>query len=156
VFLCPYLSERRLLLQLFLFEKRQLLIRSLVWGTYGARAKALRDGIISVTVPAVNMFIARSPREVLVPAWALLRVFEWECLLLCSCHRFIDSPADFVLSSYVGYLPVSEYKNEGTSGNKKSGVGTPQCSSEKRLLLASFAQGAPNPENFSAISIDRL
>jgi hypothetical protein len=77
VFRCPYLFERRLLLQLFLFEKRQLLVRSLAWRTHGARTETLREGIVAVTVPAVNMFIARSPREVLVPVGALLRVFEW-------------------------------------------------------------------------------
>jgi hypothetical protein len=79
-----------------------LLVRSLAWRTHGARAETLREGIVAVTVPAVNMLVAWSPREVLVPAGALLRVFKWECLLLFSCHRLIDFPVNFLSYFFFG------------------------------------------------------
>ena len=70
-------------------------------------AETLREGIASVTVPAVNVLFAWPPREVLVPAGALLRVFKWECLFLFSCHRLIDFPADFLLYFCCRFFAVS-------------------------------------------------
>jgi len=45
-----------------------------------------RDRIVTVAVPAKELFFAWGPGEVFVSAWALLRVCHKGYLFLLSCH----------------------------------------------------------------------
>jgi len=54
-------GSKVLSMQLFLFEKSELFLRSLAWRADNARTKTLRDWIVSAAVPAMDFLIARGP-----------------------------------------------------------------------------------------------
>ena len=48
------------------------------------------------------------------------------------------------------------YKNEGTSGNKKSRAEAPQCCLKNKFFVGLLYLRYHMPKNFSAISVARL
>jgi len=72
-----------------------------------------RDRIVTVAVPAKELFFTWGPGEVFVSARTLPGVIDRGCLFLLSCHCLATSQRILSRTSLEGFELLSSYRNEG-------------------------------------------
>ena len=104
-------GSKVLSIQLFLFEKTELFPKLLAWRVDNVRTKTLRDWIVTVAVPAKELFFTWRPGEVFVSARALRWVIDKGCLFLLACHCLAISQRILSLYFSCRFFPDSRVQN---------------------------------------------